>query len=168
MAKEKGFNPLDSIASSGPVNYGDKPLDPIPGFIGVPLDAGPAPAAPLPSMTFDPMAIRVSASGTNVANQYTITIQGVPNPQAVRVITDVLPKALDLYLRKSKDYGGNVMDRFRLGIKASVPDMARKFGKIIDAIWEDKPLQFEQPEEVLMDLLGHIFIILDQMNRPED
>ena len=88
--------------------------------------------------------------------------QNVPNDQAMRILEDILPKALELYLRKSKDYGGNVMDRFGLGQKAAIPDMARKFGKLIDAIWLDKPLNFEQPDEILMDLLGHILIILDQ------
>ena len=89
----------------------------------------------------------------------------IPNNQALRIVLDILPKALELYLQKSKDYGGNVMDRFGLGEKAAIPDMARKFGKLIDAIWHDKPLQFEQPDEILMDLLGHILIILDQRSQ---
>jgi hypothetical protein len=88
--------------------------------------------------------------------------QNIPNDQALRIVTSTLPKALELYLQKSKDYGGNVMDRFELGEKAAIPDMARKFGKLIDAVWRDKPLQFEQVDEILMDLLGHILIILDQ------
>jgi hypothetical protein len=92
----------------------------------------------------------------------TYEIQNIPNDQALRIVQDILPKALELYLKKSKDYGGNVMDRFNLGQKAAIPDMARKFGKLIDAIWRDQPLEFEQPEEILMDLLGHILIILDQ------
>lgn len=92
----------------------------------------------------------------------TYEVTNIPNPQATRIVKEILPKALELYLKKSRDYGGNVMDRFELGEKAAIPDMARKFGKLIDAIWRDKPLQFEQPEEILMDLLGHILIILDQ------
>jgi hypothetical protein len=92
----------------------------------------------------------------------TYEIQNIPNDQALRIVQDILPKTLELYLKKSKDYGGNVMDRFNLGQKAAIPDMARKFGKLIDAIWRDQPLEFEQPEEILMDLLGHILIILDQ------
>lgn len=97
----------------------------------------------------------------------TYEIHNIPNKQAMRIVQDILPKALDLYLKKSKDYGGNVMDRFNLGQKAAIPDMARKFGKLIDAIWRDQPLQFEQPDEILMDLIGHILIILDQRAQDE-
>lgn len=89
-------------------------------------------------------------------------ITNIPNSQAMRIISKVLPEALELYMSKSRDYGGNVMDRFGLGPKACIPDIARKFGKLVDAIWLDKPMQFEQPDEILMDLLGHIFIILDE------
>lgn len=94
-------------------------------------------------------------------------IRNIPNDQAIRVVRDVLPKALELYLKKSKDYGGNVMSRRNLGIKACIPDINRKFEKLIDAIWYDKPMQFEQPAEILMDLLGHILIILDEMEQHE-
>lgn len=96
---------------------------------------------------------------------YTLEVTNLPNEQARRVMLNILPKVIELYLNKSKDYGGNVMDRFGLGQKASIPDMARKFGKLIDAIWYDKPLQFEQPNEILADLIGHILIILDERDR---
>ncbi len=95
-------------------------------------------------------------------DQARLEIQNIPNDQALRVVLDVLPKALELYLNKSRDYGGNVMSKIDLGPKACIPDMQRKFGKLVDAIWWDKPLQFEQPDEILRDLLGHIFIILDE------
>lgn len=95
-------------------------------------------------------------------------IRNIPNDQAMRVVLDVLPKALELYMKKSKDYGGNVMSRRKLGIKACIPDMNRKFEKLIDAIWDGKPLQFEQPDEILMDLLGHILIILDEMQDKDE
>jgi hypothetical protein len=98
----------------------------------------------------------------------TYEIRNLPNEQAKRVVQDILPKALELYLKKSKDYGGNVMAKINLGPKACIPDMQRKFGKLVDAIWWDKPLAFEQPEEILMDLLGHIFIILDEMAEAAD
>lgn len=98
-------------------------------------------------------------------NQARLEFENIPNEQAKSIVMDILPKAMELYLKKSKDYGGNVMDRFGLGQKAAIPDMARKFGKLIDAIWCDKPLEFEQPDEILMDLIGHILIILDQRSQ---
>lgn len=97
----------------------------------------------------------------------TFEICNIPNEQAMRVVLDVLPKSMELYLQKSKDYGGNVMDRFGLGQRAAIPDMARKFGKLIDNIWHGKPLAFEQADEILMDLIGHILIILDQRSQGE-
>lgn len=103
------------------------------------------------------------------ADMVSYEIQNISNEQALRVVLDVLPKALELYLNKSRDYGGNVMDRFGLGPKACIPDMARKFGKLIDSIWNEQPLQYEQPDEILMDLFGHIVIILDERrNRNND
>lgn len=95
-------------------------------------------------------------------------IFNIPNEQALRIINDILPKALELYLKKSKDYGGNVMSRINLGPKACIPDIQRKFGKLVDAIWFDKPLQYEQPQEILQDLLGHILIILDEMEQAKN
>jgi hypothetical protein len=120
--------------------------------------------APVPDITRALDLTHEPAVWVDVTSETSATyeFQNIPNEQATRIVREILPKALELYLKKSKDYGGNVMDRFDLGQKAAIPDMARKFGKLIDAIWRDQPLQFEQPEEILMDLLGHILIILDQ------
>jgi hypothetical protein len=98
-------------------------------------------------------------------DKVSLEVMSIPNDQAMRIVHDILPKALELYLNKSRDYDGNVMSQINLGPKACIPDMQRKFGKLVNAIWWDKPLQFEQVDEILMDLLGHILIILDEMNR---
>jgi hypothetical protein len=79
---------------------------------------------------------------------------------------EILPKTIELYLKKSRDYGGNVMETppgGDLGVKACFPDMWRKMGKLRLAIWDGQELHGEQPEEILMDLVGHILITLDKL-----
>lgn len=92
-----------------------------------------------------------------------LEIENLPNEQAMRVALEVLPKVLELYLKKSRDYGGNVMQLMDLGPRACIPDMLRKFGKLKRAIWDGDEMVGEQPDEIIMDLAGHIFIILDEM-----
>lgn len=100
-------------------------------------------------------------------NKLTLEIDRIPNDQAMRIVRDVLPKVLELYLNKSRDYGGNVMDMINLGPKASFVDLWRKVGKLKRALWDEQPMVGEQADEILMDLIGHILIILDGMNRAE-
>jgi hypothetical protein len=104
----------------------------------------------------------------------TYEFMNLPNEQAIRIVTEILPKVLELYLSKSRDYGGNVMEDAPgggLGPKACFPDMWRKMGKLRRAIWDEQPMVGEQPDEILSDLIGHVLIILDErnssLNRPE-
>lgn len=90
-------------------------------------------------------------------------IQNVPNEQAHRVLVDILPTLLELYMKKSKDYGGDVGNLADLGPKAAFVDMWRKMGKLKRALWDGVELEGEKPEEIMMDLVGHIFIILDKI-----
>jgi hypothetical protein len=92
-------------------------------------------------------------------------IQNIPNEQAHRILVDVLPKLLELYMKKSMDYGGDVGDLADLGAKATFVDMWRKMGKLKRALWDGVELEGEGPKEIMMDLVGHIFIILDKMAR---
>lgn len=97
------------------------------------------------------------------ANSARLEFENLPNEQAIRVVLEVLPKVVELYLKKSRDYGGNVMELMDLGPSACIPDMLRKFGKIKRAVWDGEEMVGEQPDEIIMDLAGHIFIILDEM-----
>lgn len=93
----------------------------------------------------------------------TYEIRNIPNDQAQRIVQEVLPKVLELYLNKSKDYDGNVMAQLNLGPKASFVDLWRKVGKLKGALWDDRKMVGEQADEILMDLVGHVLIILDEM-----
>lgn len=107
--------------------------------------------------------IRVTAIDDRVAGVLRIEVENVPNPQAKRIVISVLPKVLSLYLNKSKDYDGNVMSLLRLGPKAGFVDMWRKMGKLKSALWDGKAMVGEQVDEILMDLVGHVLIILDEI-----
>jgi hypothetical protein len=92
--------------------------------------------------------------------------ENLPNEQTIHIILEILPKALELYLKKSRDYGGNVMETAPggdLGVKACFPDIWRKMGKLRLAIWDDQPLHEEQPYEILSDMIGHILITMDKL-----
>lgn len=93
-------------------------------------------------------------------NKCTYEIQNIPNEQALRVIQDVLPKVLELWMKKSKDYGGTSGG---LGPKAPFVDIWRKVIKLKRSLWHGEELQFEQNDELLKDLIGTCFNVLDEM-----
>lgn len=109
----------------------------------------------------DPI-IWVERIGTNT---FTYEFQNVPNDQAARIIQDVLPGVLELYMSKSRDYGGNVGEMIGLGAKATFVDIWRKVGKLKRAMWDGQKMVGEQVDEILADLVGHVLIILDGMKR---
>ena len=80
--------------------------------------------------------------------------------QILEIIETILPQAVELYLKKAKDYGGVSGG---LGPKAPFVDMWRKMIKLKRSLWEGEELQFEQPSEVLRDLIGTILIILVEL-----
>jgi hypothetical protein len=90
-------------------------------------------------------------------NSARLEFEGLPNEQAVKVVLEVLPKVLELYLKKSGDYGGASGG---LGPKAPFVDIWRKVLKLKRALWEDEELQFEQTDEILSDLIGTCLNIL--------
>jgi hypothetical protein len=107
--------------------------------------------------------IRVTAADDRVNGILRIEVENAPNDQAKRIVLSVLPKVLSLYLNKSKDYDGNVMAMFNLGPKACFVDLWRKVGKLKGALWDGRPMVGEQADEILMDLVGHTLIILDEL-----
>lgn len=78
-----------------------------------------------------------------------------------RVVTnDISDEALDKWLEKNKDYGEQLFD---FDVRAQALELNRKNGKVKDALWYGKPLQFEKLEEVLFDLIGHCFITIARL-----
>lgn len=91
--------------------------------------------------------------------------------QAKRIFREVVPKALELFARKSKTYelaAGNLAEE--LGVKGQWGDIYRKVMKLKAPLWEGKPVftdgqyaEFEDTREVLEDLLGHVLLALDML-----
>jgi hypothetical protein len=86
--------------------------------------------------------------------------ENLPHDDSVRIVLEILPKALELYLRKTKDYGGLSGG---LGPKAPFVDMWRKIIKLKRCMWDGVPLKFEQTDEIVMDLIGTCLNILAEM-----
>lgn len=74
----------------------------------------------------------------------------------------IMDEAFELFILKSRDYGkaGDL-----LGARGQFADMWRKFGKLKAQIWDnpERAINFEGPEEVLKDLIGHSILFLDYL-----
>ena len=90
--------------------------------------------------------------------------ENLPHDDSIQVILTILPKVLELYLRKSKDYGGLSGG---LGPKAPFVDLWRKVIKLKRSLWDGHILKFEQNDEILMDLVGTCLNILAEMGPGE-
>jgi hypothetical protein len=71
---------------------------------------------------------------------------------------NILPILVEHFKAKSSDYGP---DGFTdLGLRGQFSDIWRKVKKLKRTIWDGETLQFEDTEEILKDLFGHILISL--------
>lgn len=86
-----------------------------------------------------------------------------PTEQAKRIIEQHLPKWKHLFLEKNQKYR-----RVRsLGARGVFPDVNRKVGILEDRIWNDNMTTGESTEEVIFDLIGHLFLMLDMHEQGE-
>jgi muconolactone delta-isomerase len=79
----------------------------------------------------------------------------------VRIEKYIGPEAMQRFLSKSKDYGE---EHQHLGVKGQFSDIWRKVGKLKRALWEDIPMEHEDPIEMLQDLIGHCYLTIDLLN----
>jgi hypothetical protein len=66
------------------------------------------------------------------------------------------------FLKKNADYGP---DPDSLGPKAIFVDIWRKARKLRRALWDGQPLTYEQPREIMMDMIGHLFLMVAQTDK---
>lgn len=86
--------------------------------------------------------------------------------EAARYIAErLVPEFLKLFLEKNSGYG-NMHDE--LGLKAQFVDINRKNGKLRRAIWDGKPIGPEPVREVILDMIGHLFLTLELMDADDD
>lgn len=72
--------------------------------------------------------------------------------------------AVELHLQKAADYGDT---GDALGIQGQYAELWRKIGKLKGPMWDGRALTFEQPVEVLQDLIGHCIKAIDYYQQEE-
>jgi hypothetical protein len=83
--------------------------------------------------------------------------------QAERILNEILPGVIELFLAKNKDYKIEGIDiAATLGVRGQWSDMFRKIAKLKQEMWDQdgSGLQFETAEEVIKDLIGHCLLSL--------
>ena len=78
----------------------------------------------------------------------------------LRIFEELVPEAIAYFKAKSRDYQGTADGFLKLGSRAQFVQMDRKHVKLQQAVWEGKKLEGEQPEEIVMDQIGHCFLML--------
>lgn len=86
---------------------------------------------------------------------------GYPTEAAKYISEQLVPEFLELFLEKNAGYGNMHGD---LGLRAQYVDIHRKVGKLRRAWWDGKAIGPEQPREVVLDLIGHLFLALELMD----
>jgi hypothetical protein len=66
------------------------------------------------------------------------------------------------FMEKQRDYGDTADD---LGVPGQYAELHRKLGKLKRCMWEGIPMQGEQPDEILLDLIGHCFLAIRHLRQ---
>jgi hypothetical protein len=81
-----------------------------------------------------------------------------------RIRDSWVPIWLKGFERKARDYNSERTGwepHTFLGVKGQFADIWRKIGKLKKALWDDEPLEGEQPLEIIDDLISHLFLTRD-------
>lgn len=75
------------------------------------------------------------------------------------IFEELVPEAIGYFRSKSRDYqsGGSFL---KLGSRAQFVQLDRKHVKLQQSVWDGQTLEGEQPEEIIMDQIGHCFLML--------
>jgi hypothetical protein len=83
------------------------------------------------------------------------------SPELRNIGLHLLPEWLRLFAEKNADYGSGFSNE--LGIRGQYSDIHRKVGKLRRAMWEGEELEFEGTEEIILDLIGNLFLTLNML-----
>lgn len=75
------------------------------------------------------------------------------------IVEHIVPQVLGHFLPKNADYGDQ--HRTGLGPKGEYVGLHRKMAKLERSLWDGKPMNHEGPEEMILDIIGACFLILD-------
>lgn len=91
-------------------------------------------------------------------NAVTLFVEEGDSDELRSIALDLMPEWLQLFADKNKDYGAG--SSFELGIRGQYSDIHRKMIKLKRSMWEGEDLGFEDEDEIIMDLIGHLFLTL--------
>lgn len=80
-------------------------------------------------------------------------------PEAEMIINVLVEEFLKLFLNKNLKYQA-VQNGYDLGDKGIIPDLNRKLGILVDRLWNDSLTVGEDTDEVINDMIGHLFLML--------
>lgn len=98
------------------------------------------------------MRIADNSMGTGIA----IETEEGDSPELNVIARRLLPEWLELFARKNADYGAG--SAFGLGLQGQYSDIHRKMIKLKRAMWDGHDMAFEGLEEIISDLIGHLFL----------
>lgn len=81
------------------------------------------------------------------------------------IFEELLPQWENLFLQKNADYND---ESFHLGSIGQLGEILRKTGKLDRAMIKGIKLSGEQPDEVLLDVIGHCFLTLYLRRKEEE
>lgn len=88
-----------------------------------------------------------------------------------RIISDLVPEFIKHQTEKAADYNESLVPGVEnadvLGPRGQYAELWRKMAKLKKALWDGKPLNGEQPREVLLDFIGHCFLAIDMLDRQQ-
>lgn len=80
------------------------------------------------------------------------------SPELNVIATRIMPEWLALFARKNRDYGSG--SAYELGVRGQYSDIHRKMIKLKRAMWDGEQLDFEDTDEIIKDLISHLFLTL--------
>ena len=96
--------------------------------------------------------------------------KGLDGTAVDRIRDSWVPIWLKNFERKARDYNSATTGwepHTFLGVKGQFADIWRKIGKLKKALWDDEPLEGEQPLEIIDDLISHLFLTRDLLLQQE-
>lgn len=84
-------------------------------------------------------------------------------PQARRIIGEILPIFVSKFVKANLHYGPDNANV--LGPAGQFADIWRKIGPLRRSLWEGQELTREQPDQICMDLIGHLFLTIDMLEQ---
>jgi hypothetical protein len=91
-------------------------------------------------------------------NAVTLLAEESDSKELRAIALEIMPDWLALFSAKNADYGSG--SAFELGIRGQYSDIHRKMIKLKRSMWDGEELGFEDEEEIIQDLIGHLFLTL--------